>query len=472
MRRIGILTAGGDTPALNATIHGAVTRACQLRVEVVGIIKGFSGLFNPRVPHVFLNPLFIPIPELDPTLGGTLLGASRDYVDAGDTAGVDLITGRLARLGIEGLICVGGDGTLNGMQALCDRLPTVLAPKTIDNDLGLNYRNESDEWVRQPGGPDPRAAPPPDAIVKGGHRYARLPSRTRFDLDQMVNYVTPGYATAVFVSAMGVQRVRTTAESHRRIAIIEVMGRHSGYIALGAAYGQPDLLLVPESRLNVETLVGRVREIYDLQKHCVIVCGEGVVNEDGRELGAEHATTDPSGNVALSGAAEALRAELIRALGDAYFTSRRRNESARAAVFTRKLGHTQRGGRPVRFDRFHAARLGGHAVDLLLEGRPNAVAVLQYGRDKGFHLGGVDANEFRDRWGLIHPRQMHPSFYDPELMRPSQTGVDYLHPVFANAVGADDVEVLRSGLFDPSHLRMPYHSVNTDVGRRIQYLRE
>jgi 6-phosphofructokinase 1 len=477
MRRIGILTAGGDTPALNATIHGAVTRASQRKVEVLGFIKGFSSLFNPRVPHVPLNPLYSPIPELDPTYGGTLIGASRDYVDTDDKAGIDLIAGRLKRLGVEGLICIGGDGTLNGMQALCECLPTVLAPKTIDNDLGLNYRNEPDEWVRIPEGVTPgdlaaagsthRAG---DVIEKDGHRYTRMPSRTRFDLDQMVNYVTPGYATSVFVSASGVQRVRTTAESHRRIAIVEVMGRHSGYIALGAAYGQPDILLVPESRLNLAVLVERIKEIYDLQKHAVIVCGEGVVDEHGQELGAEHASTDPAGNVILSGAAEALRAVLIQRLGDTYFTSKRRNESARAAVFTRKLGHTQRGGRPILFDRFYAAQLGGHAVDMLLQGQMNAVSILRYTRDRGFHLGEENANDFRDRWGLIHARLMHPSFYDPHLMRPSETGIEYLLPIFNNAVGADDVEVLRSSLFDSSHLRLPYHSVNTDVNKRIRYL--
>ena len=81
MKRIGILTAGGDTPALNATIHGAVTRANQLKVEIFGLIKGFNCLFNPRVPHVHLNPLFQEIPELDPTKGGTLIGSSRDFVD-------------------------------------------------------------------------------------------------------------------------------------------------------------------------------------------------------------------------------------------------------------------------------------------------------------------------------------------------------------------------------------------------------
>ncbi|MCE9565477.1 MAG: 6-phosphofructokinase, partial [Planctomycetes bacterium] len=451
MKRIGILTAGGDTPALNATIHGAVTRASQRKIEVIGLIKGFSSLFNPRVPHVLLNPLYSPIPELDPTLGGTLIGASRDYVDGNDKASVDLVAGRLQKLGVEGLICVGGDGTLNGMQALCDRLPTVLAPKTIDNDLGLNYRNEADEWVRHADGANVR-----NAIEKDGFVYTRSDSHARFDLDQIVNYVTPGYATAVFVSALGVQRVRSTAESHRRIAIVEVMGRHSGYLALGAAYGQPDILLVPEHRLNVDALVERIKEIYDLQKHCVIVCGEGIVDATGQELGAELSSTDPAGNLMLSGASETLRSVLIQRLGDTYFTSKRRNESAKAAIFTRKLGHTQRGGRPILFDRFHAGQLGGHAVDMLIQGTVNAVAILQYTREKGFHLGHAYANDFRDRWGLIHARTMHPSFYDPLAMKPSRTGIDYLLPIFTRAIGADDVEVMRAELFDPSHLKMPY----------------
>src|SRR3989475_7017029 len=111
MKRIGILTAGGDTPALNATIHGAVTRANQLKVEIYGLIKGFNCLFNPKVPHVHLNPLFQEIPEIDPTRGGTLIGASRDFVDPEDKEALDLVTSRLAKLRIEGLICVGGDGT-------------------------------------------------------------------------------------------------------------------------------------------------------------------------------------------------------------------------------------------------------------------------------------------------------------------------------------------------------------------------
>ncbi|HEX3890855.1 MAG TPA: 6-phosphofructokinase [Verrucomicrobiae bacterium] len=459
MKRIGILTAGGDTPALNATIHGAVTRANQLKVEIIGLIKGFNCLFNPRVPHVHLNPLYQNIPELDPTKGGTLIGSSRDFVDPNKKDDLDMVASRLKQLGIEGLICIGGDGTLNGLQPFAERLPTVLAPKTIDNDLGLNYPSEPDEYVRVN-----------DAAAKHGYRYKRTESHTQFDLNQIVNYVTPGYATSVFVSAGGVERIRTTAESHRRIAIIEVMGRHSGYIALGSAYGQPDIILVPEIAPDLELLVERVKHLYDLQKNVVIVCGEGIVDQQGRELGAETKSTDPAGNAVLSGASEALRAKLIQMIGDKYFQLYRRGESAKEAIFTRKVGHTQRGGRPILFDRFYAAAQGAKAVELLVEGRNNAVSVLQYSTTKGFYVEGYDANRFRDRWGLIHARKMHPSLYDPVRMKPSKLGMDYLMPIFTDAIGEDDMEHTRRTLFAAGNLSQPYHSINTDVHKRIRYL--
>lgn len=457
MKRIGILTAGGDTPALNATLHGAVTRANALRIEVYGLIKGYNSLLNPRVPHVRLNPLFQTIPELDPTYGGTILGASRDYVDAKDQGTVQNIVERLTRLDIEGLLCVGGDGTLNAMQALADYFPTVLAPKTIDNDLGLNYMAEPSEWVRD--GVDEQGKP----------QYKRLAIRQEMRLDDMVNYVTPGYATAVFVSAQGVQRIRTTAESHRRIAIIEVMGRQSGYLALGSAYGQPDIILVPEHPLRPERLIQRILELYDIQKNVVIVASEGIVDESGKELGVMRQTRDPAGNIIYSGAAEAVKQLLVEAIGDQYFRDRRRNESANAAIFTRKVGHTQRGGRPIRFDRFYAAQLGGQAVDMLIEGWHNGIAILQ--RTQGdFHLDSIDANRLRDGWGEIHARYMHPSFYDPVRFQPSEKGIDYLQAIFTNAVGYDDVEWIRAQIFNPSHLLQSYHSVNTDVQKRIRYL--
>ena len=459
MKRIGILTAGGDTPALNATINGAVVRANQLKIEIYGFIKGFNCFFNPRMPHVHLNPLFQSIPELDPMKGGTLIGSSRDYVDADKGDELDLLASRLKKLGIDGLIAIGGDGTLNGLQPLAERLPTVLAPKTIDNDLGLNYPSESDEWMRIK-----------DPETVHGYRYKRSASDAVFNLDHIVNYVTPGYATAVMVTAQGVERVRTTAESHRRIAIIEVMGRQSGYIALGTAYGQPDIILIPEYPLNIELLIERVKHLYDLQKNVVIVCGEGIVDERGRELGAVSRSTDPAGNVALSGAAEALRARIMEMLGDRYFQAYRRGASAKEAIFTRKVGHTQRGGRPILFDRFYAAALGSSAVDLLVEGRNNAVSVLQYQSAKGFYVEGYDANRFRDRWGWIHPRYMHPALYDPTLMKPSRLGMDYLMPIFTGAIGYDDAEHMRHTLFNPGNLAQPYHSINTDIHKRIRYI--
>src|SRR5437867_8526832 len=383
------------------------------------------------------------------------MGSSRYYVDPDKPAELDLMTSRLRKLGIEGLIAIGGGGTLNGLQPLAERLPTVLAPKTIDNDLGLNYPNEADEWVRIN-----------DATASCGYRYSRSNSSSAvFDLDQIVNYATPGYATAVFVTAQGVERIRTTAESHRRIAIIEVMGRHSGYIALGTAYGQPDIILVPEHPLNIELLVERVKHLYDLQKNVVIVCGEGIVDEEGFELGAVSKSSDPAGNITLSGAAEALRAKMIPMFGDTYFQLYRRGTSAREAIFTRKVGHTQRGGRPILFDRFYAALLGSKAVDLLVEGRNNAIAILQYHSQKGFHVEGYDANRFRDRWGLIHPRYMYPALYDPVRMKPSPLGVEYLLPIFTNAIGEDDMEHTRQTLFAAANLSQPYHSINTDINK-------
>ena len=464
MKRIGILTAGGDTPALNSTIFGAVTRANQLRIEMIGLLRGFDSLYNPRVPHVMLNPLFRTIPELDPDYGGTILGSSRKYVDPDDIKSLDAITDRLAKLKIEGLVCIGGDGTLNGLQPLCDRIPTVLAPKTIDNDLGLNFPNESDKWLREPNG-------------RGDDNYlyrenpAFLASTLgTFQLDQMVNYVTPGYATAVFVSVGGIRRIRTTAESHRRIAIIEVMGRNSGSIALGSAYGQPDLILVPESPVEVDILVERVKEIYNLQRNLVIVCGEGIVDPTGTFLGDQEKTTDPAGNIRLSGAADRLRQILVDRLGDSYFAKLGLSDSAASAIFTRKVGHTQRGGRPVGFDRFHAAQLGGKAVEMLLDGQNNAVATLQWHRDKGFYVSSYPGNGFRDQWGLIHARNLHPSFYDPQRMHISRIGIDYLLPIFTNCVGPDDVLFIRETRFDSGNLFRRYHSVNTDIEKRTRYL--
>jgi ATP-dependent phosphofructokinase / diphosphate-dependent phosphofructokinase len=458
VKRIGILTAGGDTPALNATIFGAVERANALRIDILGIQRGYAGLLDPRVPHVHLNPLYTTIPELDPCRGGTLLGSSRTYIDCESGAKLDDAKRHLAALKIDGLICIGGDGTINGMQPIVEFLPCVLAPKTIDNDLGLNYIDEPNEWTRPQNGKESKWS------------EQRLLSREEIRLSDIINYATPGYATAVFVVAQCLERIRTTAESHRRIAVVEVMGRQSGYIALGSAYGQPDLILLPEVPVNLDLLETRLRHIYELQQHAVIVVGEGLRGADGSPLGSKQATHDPAGNVLLEGAATALQEMLAERFGSELFLEARTFESASSAMFKRKVGHTQRGGRPILFDRFYASQLGGKAVDLISSGETNMIATLKYDPDEGFTLRSVSANKLRDRWGEIHPREVHPSMYDMERMQPSVLGMEYLKPIFTNAIGWDDMEFARSQLFSPGNLTSRYQSVNTDIQKRIRYL--
>lgn len=458
MKRIGILTAGGDTPALNATIYGAVERANALNLELFGFQRGYAGLLDPRVPHVHLNPLFTSIPELDPCKGGTLLGSSRTYIDQDSGDLLAVAKNNLARLKIDGLICIGGDGTINGMQPIAEFIPCVLAPKTIDNDLGLNYIDEPNEWIRAPCEQNP------------GYRESRQPSRESIRLDDIINYATPGYATAVFVVAQCLERIRTTAESHRRVAIVEVMGRQSGYIALGSAYGQPDIILIPEVPVDLDRLEARIRQVYELQQHVVISVGEGVKGMDGAELGATVPTFDPAGNVRYSGAADALQKLLTTRLGDELFMTNRSFEPASSALFTRKIGHTQRGGRPILFDRFYASQLGGRALDILTTGGSNEIATIQYETDSGFTLSSISANKLRDQWGEIHPREVHQTMYDARRMHLSPFGIEYLKPIFTNAIGLDDMEFCRALLFSSGNLTNRYQSVNTDIRKRIRYL--
>lgn len=455
MKRIAILTAGGDTPALNATLFGAVQHANELGIEVYGLIKGFDGMLSPKLPHVRLNPLFTTIPELDPCNGGTILGSSRTYIGADQTDVLKDVAGRIEQLDIEGLICIGGDGTISGMQPLSNFFPCVLAPKTIDNDLGLNHIDEPNEWVR--------------TETSDGFDYTHTSSRDEIGLTEIVNYVTPGYATAVFVVTQSIERIRTTAESHRRVAIIEVMGRDSGYIALGAAYGQPDMILIPEVELDYPAIIARVRELYDLQKHAVLLIGEGVRDSEG-QLGARSNSVDPAGNIRFDGAAERLADIIRKELGDEYFQKNRRHADARSAVFTRKVGHTQRGGRPILFDRFHAAQLGGKAVELLSREQNNHLATLHYDEDDGFTFGELSASKLRDRWGMIHAREVHPSLYNAKRFQPSQLGREYLQPIFDHAIGHEDLEMLHARLFEPGNLVTRYQSVNIEIQKRIRTL--
>ena len=109
---------------------------------------------------------------------------------------------------------------------------------------------------------------------------------------------------------------------------------------------------------------------------------------------------------------------------------------------------------------------------MLLEGHANAVAILQWNHERGFCIDGVNANDFRDRYGHIHARRLHPSFYDRDYLRVSPTGVDYLLPIFNNALSAEDMEAVRLSLFHAGNLTQPYHSINIDVNKRICFLSE
>ena len=255
-----------------------------------------------------------------------------------------------------------------------------------------------------------------------------------------------------------------------RAAVVEVMGRQSGYIALGAAYAQPDIILIPEVPVDIQQLTEQVTRLYDMQQNVVIVVGEGVRGTDGRELGAALPTFDPAGNVRYSGAADAIVQMLSKSLPESLFMETRAHEPASSSFFARKVGHTQRGGRPILFDRHCATQLGGRAVELLAARRSNEIATLQYSEKTGFTFSSIAAGKLRDRWGEIHPREVHPSFYDAKRLQLSQLGVEYLKPIFTRSVGADDVEYIRREVFDAGCLANRYQSINTDIRRRVRYL--
>ena len=197
---------------------------------------------------------------------------------------------------------------------------------------------------------------------------------------------------------------------------------------------------------------------------------KGIVDEQGRELGAETKSTDPAGNVVLSGAAEALRSKLIQMIGDQYFQLYRRGDSAKEAIFTRKVGHTQRGGRPILFDRFYAAMQGAEGGGFAGGGPQQCRFRFAIQHDQGFYVEGYDANRFRDRWGLIHARYMHPDALRCQTDEAVQTGHRLSAADFHRRHRQDDAEHMRQTLFNPGNLTQPYHSINTDVHKRIRYL--
>ena len=297
--RIGLLTAGGDCPGLNAVIRGAVARARQHGADVVGILEGWDGLMEGR-----FRPLDRDAVRGILQRGGTILGTSRrdPYVHGDGAASV-----RAAIEGerLDGLIVVGGDGTLRSALALWEEgVRLVGVPKTIDNDI--------------PG-----------------------------------TDVTFGFDTAMQIATEAIDRITTTAESHDRVMVVEVMGRTCGWIATyaGVAAGA-DAILVPEEPYDLSEVADLLRaRVAGGRRYSVVVVAEGIAPPPGAQISAP---LDAFGFERLGGVSAVIAAELERLTGF----------EARVTV----LGHVQRGGTPSAADRVLGSRLGVAAADLAVAG--------------------------------------------------------------------------------------------------------
>ena len=297
--RIGLLTAGGDCPGLNAVIRGVVARARQHGADVVGILEGWDGLMEGR-----FRPLDRDAVRGILQRGGTILGTSRrDPYVHGD--GAASVRGAIESERLDGLIVVGGDGTLRSALALWEEgVALVGVPKTIDNDI--------------PG-----------------------------------TDVTFGFDTAVQIATEAIDRITTTAESHDRVMVVEVMGRTCGWIATyaGVAAGA-DAVLVPEEPYDLSELADLLRaRVAGGRRYSVVVVAEGIAPPPGAQIAAP---LDAFGFERLGGVSAVIAAELERLTGF----------EARVTV----LGHVQRGGTPSAADRVLGSRLGVAAADLAVAG--------------------------------------------------------------------------------------------------------
>ncbi|MBB5808489.1 6-phosphofructokinase 1 [Saccharothrix ecbatanensis] len=299
--RIGVLTGGGDCPGLNAVIRAVTRKGIEAHGwEIVGFRNGWQGPIENLTKPVGLGEV-----EDILTRGGTILGSSRTnpYKVEG---GVDRIRENLAANKVDALIAIGGEDTLGVAKRLTDDgIGVVGVPKTIDNDLGAT------------------------------------------------DY-TFGFDTAVHIATEAIDRLRTTAESHHRALVVEVMGRHAGWIALHSGLaGGANVILVPERQFSVEKVVEWVERRFERQFAPIIVVAEGAMPEGGAEV-LHSGEKDAFGHVRLGGIGTWLAEEIAERTG----------KESRAVV----LGHVQRGGIPTAYDRVLATRFGLHAVDAVAEG--------------------------------------------------------------------------------------------------------
>ncbi|MFJ4845901.1 MULTISPECIES: 6-phosphofructokinase [unclassified Streptomyces] len=295
--RVGVLTGGGDCPGLNAVIRAVVRKGVQeYAYEFVGFRDGWRGPLEGDTV-----PLDIPAVRGILPRGGTILGSSRTNPLKTEN-GVRRVKENLAKYEVDALVAIGGEDTLGVATALSDEygVPCVGVPKTIDNDLAAT------------------------------------------------DY-TFGFDTAVNIATEAIDRLHTTAESHMRVLVVEVMGRHAGWIALHSGLaGGANVILVPEQRFDLDQVCAWVESRFKIRYAPIVVIAEGAMPKDG-DVVLKDGSLDSFGHVRLSGVGEWLAKEIESRTG----------KEARTTV----LGHVQRGGTPSAFDRWLATRFGLHAID-------------------------------------------------------------------------------------------------------------
>jgi 6-phosphofructokinase 1 len=314
MKTIGVLTGGGDCPGLNAVIRAVERAGIKYEFETLGIRNGWQGLIDGDVEPLTDYSVSGILPK-----GGTILGTSRTN-PLKKTSDFQKIKNNIKKYGIHALVVIGGDGTLSAARDIAQQgIPVVGIPKTIDNDIS---------------GTD----------------------------------MTFGFDTAVSTVTEAIDRLHTTAESHHRIIVVEVMGRNVGWIAVMAGIaGGADEILIPEVHFTMEGVCKKLKDRYDAgKKFSIVVIAEGANEKDLDLPSVPENERDECGHEKFVGVGNILGKELERRLGI----------ETRVTI----LGHVQRGGSPTAFDRILATRFGVAAVQLVHAGEFGKMVALQGNR--------------------------------------------------------------------------------------------
>ena len=301
--KIGILTGGGDCPGLNAVIEAVVKRANSYGYEVLGFLRGYAGLINNEWKHLSIKDV-----EGISLTGGTILGTSRVNPFKREN-GPQRVMETIKSCGVNAMIIIGGDDTLGAAYKLYQTgLPVVGVPKTIDNDV-----SETDYSV--------------------------------------------GFMTAIETISECIEKLHTTAKSHERVIVVEVMGRYAGWLTLfGGLAGGAHIILVPEKPFKIEEVCKIILERErEGKKYTIVAVAEGAKPENVEDFITVSKERDEFGHVRLGGIAKLLEREIAERTG----------KETRSVV----LGHVQRGGTPCAFDKILGMKLGFRAVDLVKEGK-------------------------------------------------------------------------------------------------------